>query len=683
MEDQNTVVATYDGMNIEELIGFVEEEYPCVYCQVNGTLYAGTDGIAFLGKFYLFNKKIHLKWVDVKVQQTDQGISIQTRDDAMLHEFSGIHKPERVWSALMSLHNQAILDRTKFPSAAFGVNDNDGGDGTATGDAEGGKTRGRSATTQPIHRRKQLRRMTSDPNKLIPNIDALFAVENRENQLEGEALLGVSGGDNDPVNEATSLIPQQKAESVRKMAKRSSVIINQEHQLSTRAAESLGAVDVNINPMAHIEAIVGKIQGAFVCLYNGQKGTLYAGSTALHFSGERLFFAARLTVQSRHIRQVKMIKGKPRSDGNADGVPQLQQEALDVEHAIQEQGIEICSLEGISHNFLGMENPDQVWACLVSLRKHASSGPYSPRPFAMRRMNSDPNLTSHTTGLDMMPQAQNDDKERALKESALPVLSDEELIKAWSGVIDKKNRYKTCVAKDHELSCSLDTFFNSYISDNAQFSIPNYMEAEGDKELQASSWKVENADGKLTRSRVVRYIHLINAPLAPPEAKARKEQTYHRYGDLGIVMETKTLVDGVPLTDCFFVKDRLIITPQEGTGHVLLTMEFELEFVKSTMFRGVITKTTTSEMSKFFQNMRDYMARSVGEEVNTTAAKSKPKAIEKVDQEVVKEETSSLPFGIRPASLTPILLGGVIFLQFLIMLEMHSMKRSIGRIEAR
>ena len=118
-----------------------------------------------------------------------------------------------------------------------------------------------------------------------------------------------------------------------------------------------------------------------------------------------------------------------------------------------------------------------------------------------------------------------------------------------------------------------------------------------------------------------------------------------------------------------------MIASQKGTGHVSLTMEFELEFVKSTMFRGVITKTTTHEMSKFFQNLRDYMSKSVGEEVPTTA-----KAAEETKKEVVKEER---PAGFRLASLTPILLGGVIFMQFWILMEMYSMKRAIGRIEAR
>lgn len=472
MEDPNTVVATYDGINIEELIGFVEEEYPCVYCQVNGTLFAGTDGLAFLGKFYLFNKKIHFKWVDVKVNLTDQGgISIQTRDDEqVLHEFTGIHKPDRVWSALMKLHNEAILDRTKSPMAGTltaslpadggetGATD-DGGDYDSAAPSSSQSLREPStAAAQPIHRRKQLRRMTSDPNKLAPAIDELFSNESKEELLAGDTSSTKTGQAGDEDSGSTLPVPPPPPDSSTSK-RRSSVIINKEHQLSTRAAESLGGSPGRIDPMAGIQAIVGKIQGQFSCLYNRQTGTLYAGSTAIYFAGDRLFFPARLTVQSNHIRQVKMVKGKLKSDlrkslsGNNSAAPT-------VEDAIREQGIEICTHEGISHDFLGMENPDQVWASLVALRNHAGKGPNSSRPFSMRRMNSDPNLTSNTTEYDMMSPA-NKDKETSgathdalTKELEVPVLSDEELKDAWSDVMANKNRYKTCVAKvSPTLSC--------------------------------------------------------------------------------------------------------------------------------------------------------------------------------------------------------------------------------------
>lgn len=210
-----------------------------------------------------------------------------------------------------------------------------------------------------------------------------------------------------------------------------------------------------------------------------------------------------------------------------------------------------------------------------------------------------------------------------------------------------------------------------------------YMESTGDKDFKTSPWKPTRKDGKIVRSRILRFIHPINAPMAPPEAKARKEQSYHRFGDYGIVAETKTFVDDVPMTDCFYVKDRIIVAAsKEDKGTVLVTLEFELEFVKSTMFRRIITSTTTSEMTKFFQGLKVFMADSVAKSMVGGEPPSKPKkATEEVEKEVTEESVSLLPIVLAMNRATHGLLAGVIVLQVWILLEMYTMKRAIFRME--
>jgi VAD1 Analog of StAR-related lipid transfer domain len=229
--------------------------------------------------------------------------------------------------------------------------------------------------------------------------------------------------------------------------------------------------------------------------------------------------------------------------------------------------------------------------------------------------------------------------------------------------------------QQHEFPCTLDRFFKEYIADGAEFSMEKFMQSkQGDKDLKTSAWKPSEQDGKLVRKRVIRFIHPVNAPMAPPEAQARKEQTYQRFGDNGFIVETKTIVVGVPMTDCFFVKDRLVVAAAPG-NKVLVSMEFELEFVKSTMFRGVITKTTNSQVSKYCEQWRDYMAESLGEEA------APPKQEEqKTEKETIVEEMA-LPYGLTKTSLTHILLASVIFMQFWMVLEMRSMKNAIYRME--
>lgn len=79
--------------------------------------------------------------------------------------------------------------------------------------------------------------------------------------------------------------------------------------------------------------------------------------------------------------------------------------------------------------------------------------------------------------------------------------------------------------QDHEFACTVDRFFKQYIADAAKFSFEEFMQSkQGDKDLKTSPWKPFEQDGRLVRKRVIRFIHPVNAPMAPPEAQARKEQ---------------------------------------------------------------------------------------------------------------------------------------------------------------
>jgi len=447
-EDTAVMAATYNGQNLEELIGTIQEEYPCSYSGVNGTLYAATEGLAFVGKFFLFDKKLLLKWVDVQVQQSGQVVVVQTREDPpILHYFHGIQKPEKCWSVLVSLHNQALLDITRSMPVGNEIGHDEGGGDVAPPSST------RSITAQPI-RRKSMRRMTSDPSKLAPAIEALFSEDNKaEVLIESQHQ---TAPQTTTAATTTTTLAQEGADGEGTAApggknlRRSSVLekgkLLLEQTTSIRStSEAMGVVE--IDPMSELEAIVGKVQGQFPCFYGKQKGILHAGSTALYFEGERMFFAARLTIRSSNIRQIKMVKSKPKSD--VDGTMLSEQPTAD--DIISEQGIVVWTRDGISHTFLGMEYPDKVWASLVALRNHA--GTESARPFAMRRMNSDPNLTAQSSGNDLVAY-EPDHKDTEAKDAApkkpeltVPVLTDEELKNAWSEVMSKKNRYQTCVVK--------------------------------------------------------------------------------------------------------------------------------------------------------------------------------------------------------------------------------------------
>lgn len=111
--------------------------------------------------------------------------------------------------------------------------------------------------------------------------------------------------------------------------------------------------------------------------------------------------------------------------------------------------------------------------------------------------------------------------------------------------------------------------------------------------------------------------------MAPPQAKAKKEQILRKYHNCGIIIETKTFVSDVPMTDCFYVTDTICISlpsssepsssddDEDETNKkrckLILDIRFDIVFVKSTYFRSLIYRTTKNEMQQFMMNFTEYI----------------------------------------------------------------------------
>jgi len=191
------------------------------------------------------------------------------------------------------------------------------------------------------------------------------------------------------------------------------------------------------------------------------------------------------------------------------------------------------------------------------------------------------------------------------------------------------------------------------------------MREHGDAEIQCSSWSM--TEDKSSKTRVIEYTHPVNAPMAPPMARAKKEQTCRRFGDHGLAIETRTYVSDVPKTDCFYVADLIRVEKVEG-GKVSISMHFDVRFIQSTMFRTIITRTTNGEFERFMKSLSMYMERSLHlpEEtpMPTGAALLPPPA--------------SSPPGIVPLQ-TPVfaLLILILLLQAWILVDLQSIKQNM------
>jgi len=175
----------------------------------------------------------------------------------------------------------------------------------------------------------------------------------------------------------------------------------------------------------------------------------------------------------------------------------------------------------------------------------------------------------------------------------------------------KSNKFNELGLESIPLPVSVDEFYKHVLDDNAEHSIEKFMRDIGEMEVESTSWQTATPTSPTTRT--TKYIHRINAPMAPPTAAARKEQTLHKFGNVGLCLETSTFVEDVPMADCFIVRDRLWVNenPAEENG-CIVSITFQIEFIKGTMFRRIIENTTRGEYQKYWTQFWDMIKSNLG-----------------------------------------------------------------------
>jgi hypothetical protein len=160
------------------------------------------------------------------------------------------------------------------------------------------------------------------------------------------------------------------------------------------------------------------------------------------------------------------------------------------------------------------------------------------------------------------------------------------------------------------LSMSVDEFYNHVLADDADHSFTYFMCNIGELDVDTTKWELSMANtlpnngstsavsSTLSSSRIISYIHPVNSPMAPPTAKARKQQTIHKFGPAGICVESCTVVEEVPMADCFVVDDRLWV--HKTSQGCVLSVTFQIRFIKSTLFRRIIENQTRKEYQSFW-----------------------------------------------------------------------------------
>jgi hypothetical protein len=454
---------------------------------------------------------------------------------------------------------------------------------------------------------------------------------------------------------------------------------NQTEDIPTTPAPKDAEVTAEKTKAEQLDVVdqIGYLRGEFACTNRNVGGVLYAGSEGFAFKGNIFFYVHQYFVSWSSVSRVR--------------------------HSDQGQILIQC-IDGREYIFAAVAQADRVWAILVALQSeffaespHRTPSVSSLRA-SLRRRNSEPLPSSSSkeegptsggqeeayvaaataaTMNDLRVSLSSTRRSfmlespfASLQMSSARLLSSD-LEEAWSQLHESGSEiYAETAIELEEIHCSLEKFYELFFSNEAPHSIAKFMSDSGDENVVASRWKKGEED---IWTRTIEYSHPVNAPLAPPMARARKEQRLRRFGNHGISVETDTYVDDVPMTDCFYVTDRLLISSTEENGTVRLTAHFDIRFVKSTMFRAIIANTTKSEFLKSFQTLLAMMRRQAGT-VTQQLGVEEDKVVVSTQPTPMKTDTPPANATTTTTQILIALISLVLLLQFYIILDLRAMR---------
>ena len=209
------------------------------------------------------------------------------------------------------------------------------------------------------------------------------------------------------------------------------------------------------------------------------------------------------------------------------------------------------------------------------------------------------------------------------------------------------------------LRCSLDTFYRTFLADEAPFSFDRFQrEHIRDHNVIVTQWEpdpsnnddADNNDsnrGILQQARTLSFTHPIKKGVGPTEAHTRRRQVVRRYGPHGITFQNTTHIEGIPAADCFSVHDFWTIAPivdeTKDDGQrttVIVNVRFAPRFTKRTLFRSVIERNIKRETKQWFasyETMTREVLEQAKEELNEASEQSEMSLLQ------VKPDESATP----------------------------------------
>ena len=126
-----------------------------------------------------------------------------------------------------------------------------------------------------------------------------------------------------------------------------------------------------------------------------------------------------------------------------------------------------------------------------------------------------------------------------------------------------------------------------------------YHESVKDKISGIEPWS--ELPGSNGMGRDMKFFKPVNLP-GLKDTRGVKIQRLRKFGTYGLLVCSCTKLEDVPSADTFSVDDMLAVTSIEGGTKVMVEINFQVTFIKSTMLKYMIETNTNTEMKKWLDN---------------------------------------------------------------------------------
>jgi hypothetical protein len=171
-----------------------------------------------------------------------------------------------------------------------------------------------------------------------------------------------------------------------------------------------------------------------------------------------------------------------------------------------------------------------------------------------------------------------------------------------------KSKLRLVVFSGEKLKVGFAAFIEKFIDDGAPYSLQKHHELIGDLHMNLTKWTVPvgGADTKTVSisTRDMKFMKVVNLP-GLKQTRGIKIQKCQRFGDKGLILQTSTRLDDVPMADSFSVEEAVVVRAVAGSDEVVVESYLEVKFIKYTMLKSLIESNTHSEVSKW---LVDYFA---------------------------------------------------------------------------